>query len=107
MGRCDHSMTDLGTSNCAAERRPEAPTPRLIRTQWVLTRMRNKYVTCGIYENQFGRELRTYYGSDESNLLDSLLSRTGDEQLEHRAGELRLVLAQQRWTQLTTKGESS
>jgi hypothetical protein len=62
-----------------------------------MIRPANRSVTCGIYESTFGRELRTYYGSDENNLLDSLLSRTGDEPLEQRASDLRAVLETQGW----------
>jgi hypothetical protein len=42
-----------------------------------------------------GRELRVHYGANVNNLLDSLLSRTGDSQLEFRADDLRAVLLEQ------------
>ena len=90
-------MFDLHTMewskvNTPATRRPDPPAPRLIRTLWVMTRLPNKSITCGIYESRYGRELRTYYSQDENNLLDSLLSRTDDVPLEDRASELRAVL---------------
>jgi hypothetical protein len=44
-----------------------------------------------------GRELRVHYGERVDNLLDSLLSRSGDEPLEFRARELRAVLEGQGW----------
>jgi hypothetical protein len=90
--------SDSGTWKDVPARRADPPAPKLVRTLWVMTRPPNKSVTCGIYENVFGRELRTYYSSDESNLLDSVLSRTGDEPLQHRAGELRAVLVSQGWS---------
>src|SRR5687768_17487739 len=46
-----------------------------------MTRPPNKSITAGIYETGVGRELRAYYGQDESNLVDSPLSRTGDTPL--------------------------
>lgn len=78
--------------------RRDPPSPPLVRTLWVMTRSPNKSVTAGIYGHPYGHELRVYYGQDEHNLLDSLLSRTGDAPLEHRAGEIRGVLEQQGWT---------
>jgi hypothetical protein len=65
-----------------------------------MTRSPSRSVTAGIYENPYGRELRVYYASDENNLLDSLLSRTDDGPLD-RAGEIRIVLEQQGWTEAT------
>lgn len=90
-------MSDARTWDHTPRPRPEPAAPRLIRTLWVMTRPPNRSVTAGIYENVYGRELRTYYGQDENNVVDSLLSRTGDAPLEQRAGELRAVLVSQGW----------
>ena len=45
-----------------------------------------------------GRELRVSQGG-EANLLDSLLSRSGDRMLEERAAGLRAVLESKGWTE--------
>lgn len=94
--------SESGTWDHVPSKRPDPPAPRLIRTLWVMTRPPNKSVTAGIYETLFGSELRVYYGQDENNLLDSLLSRTDDAPLEHRASEIRAVLDSQGWTPATT-----
>jgi hypothetical protein len=59
-----------------------APKMELARTLWTMTRLPNRSVTATIYETETGRELRVYYGADANNLLDSLLSRSGDDPLE-------------------------
>jgi hypothetical protein len=89
---------DWAASHHKAARRSDPAAPRLLRTLWVMARPPNKSVTAGIYETAFGHELRVYYAQQEDNLLDSLLSRTDDAPLEHRAGEIRAVLEQQGWT---------
>jgi hypothetical protein len=89
---------DWSKVNTPAARRPDPPAPTLIRTLWVMTRPPNKSVTAGIYQTQFGHELRVYDGQNENNVLDTLLSRTDDVPLEHRACELRAVLDQHGWT---------
>lgn len=78
---------------------PRAPTLQLQRTLWTMTR-HDKTVTAAIYLTDVGRELRVHYGADVDNLLDSLLSRTGDAPLEVRAADLRSVLTAQGWTEV-------
>ena len=68
----------------------------LSRTLWTMTRPPNKTIMAAIYDVLTGRELRVTYG-DETNPLDTLLSRTGDAPLEARASELREVLESKGW----------
>jgi hypothetical protein len=57
----------------------------------------DKRVTAGIYQHPLGEELRVYYGQNENNLLDSLLSCTDDAPLEYHAAEIRAVFQAQGW----------
>ena len=77
-------------------RAPRMPTLELARTLWTMTRAPNKPITAAIYDVATGRELRVTYG-DETNPLDTLLSRIGDAPLEARASELREVLESKGW----------
>ena len=75
------------------------PQPQLqrVRTIWIMTRPPNKSLTAAVYDVETGRELRVYYGQDEFNVVDSLLSRTGEQALLQRASELRQILEWAGW----------
>jgi hypothetical protein len=95
-------MTDdkLGEGSWQPFQGPEARQPKLelARTLWTLTRPPNKTIIAEIFDVETGRERRIRYG-DEQNLLDSLLSRSGDGPLEERAAELRAVLLEKGWVE--------
>lgn len=57
-----------------------------------------RYLTAAIFQTDTGRELRV--GFSESNLIQSQLSRTGDDALLERAEDLRLTLPGQGWLEL-------
>ena len=78
-----------------------APKLMLVRTLWTMTRLPNKPITAAIYEVESGRELRVHVGNDPNNLVDSRLSREGDDPLEFRADELKAVLLEQGWVERT------
>jgi hypothetical protein len=80
-----------------ARREPRLPRLLLARTLWTLTKAPAGSVMAAIYITDTGRELRVTAG-DAAQLLDSLLSRSGDEPLERRAAELRQRLESHGWS---------
>jgi len=76
------------------------PKLKLLRTLWTMHRARpQSTVTAAIWQTETGHELRVIYNDDPDNMLDTVLSRTGDAPLEQRATDLRGVLASQGWTE--------
>lgn len=65
------------------------------RTLWTMTKG-DRSIAAAIYVTNVGRELRVTLG--EAELLDSMLSRTGDEPLEQRADEMRRALEDKGWS---------
>jgi len=54
-------------------------------------------VTAAVYPHPAGHELRVYYGVDESNVVDSFVSREGEAILVARADALRTLLEEHGW----------
>ena len=74
------------------------------RSSWcecsgLLTRPPNKTVTAALFKTLYGHELRVFYNQDESDIISTSLSRTGDGPLEHEASEIRAVLETVGWLQ--------
>lgn len=83
-------------------RQPRLPRLQLARTLWTLTKAPGKSVMAAIYITDTGRELRVTTG-DDAHLLDSMLSRAGDEPLERRATELRQLLEVHGWSNVNAE----
>jgi hypothetical protein len=54
-------------------------------------------MTAAIYPHAAGLELRVHYGEDDSNVIDSCVSRDGDAALLVRAEALKTVLEEHGW----------
>jgi hypothetical protein len=80
---------------------PRQPRLEHIRDLWQMHRPQKPQaiLTAAIFQTDAGRELRV--GFDERNLIHSELSRKGDGPLEARAADLRQVLQDQGWIDVT------
>jgi hypothetical protein len=69
-----------------------------LRTLWTMTRRPNTpTVVAAIFDTPNGHELRIMAADDPDNVLDSLLSETGDAPLEARAAHARRLLEEVGW----------
>lgn len=87
-------MTDYSPFQPRPTRQP--PKLALARTLWTMTKAPSKRIEAAIYVTDVGRELRVTLGASE--LVESMLSRTGDPLLEQRADEIRRALEDKGWT---------